>query len=140
MKRMLLVILVTMLLPQSLQASFWGPSSYDECVVDEAKSFTGPVPVAALRSIRRICQERFPDPAPVEANACIAKNDTSRKRWSHVITATKFRFMTASQRENARTTFFDNNVSKLATEKVTIEELRKWWDRQTYPARYVPCK
>jgi hypothetical protein len=134
--------LVAIALPVASQAGFFGPSSFDECVVAETKEFTGPVPRGALSAIWRICRERFPEPikpAPADAEACANIADGQDTGWSSIITSTKFRFMTDNQREEARIRFFLDRIIPKVKSIEKLPEYRAAWDAKTYPARYVRC-
>lgn len=135
------------ILAVSLPASawFWGPSSFDECVIDESKEFESTVPLGAMYAIRNVCRERFPRevaPAPVDSKACDSRSPGAPDgaKWSGVITSTRFRFMTENQRESARVAFFDQHVAPRAANEKHLVVLQSEWDKQTIPARYVSCK
>lgn len=145
MVRLITLFMISTLFPATAFAWFWGPKSYDECIIEESRRFESTPPAGVLTSIGRVCRERFPHqpkPAAIESRACNSKPDSSRaqKLWSEVITSTRFRFMTEHQRERARMAFFDEHISPLASESTPLSALQREWDKQTYPARYVSCR
>lgn len=141
-----IILFVATITPLAAFGWPWGPSNFDECVIDESKKFQSEVPIGAMHSIRNVCRERFPTrigSAPVDAKACGLKSSragaSDSEKWSNVITSTRFRFMTEAQREGARVAFFEEHIAPAATSKKQLERLRREWDRQTIPANYVSC-
>jgi len=75
-------------------AGWFGPSSYDECVIEKLKEFDGAVPKLAQGSVRRVCSERFPSP---------------KITWDDLIKTKQYQDLTPSQKETVRKNYLNKH-------------------------------
>jgi hypothetical protein len=111
----------------SANAGWFGPSSYDECVVENMKGQA----VYMMPTVRNVCSEKFPSPPPKPPKPAVVRLNTSLIKYHLCSTETENEFKICIDYipSNYRITYVDAMLSN--NDNCTPVEPPSWIDKYT---------